>query len=121
MITVKHTKDLENIPEKFRALVTEQWEAVMEAYKDSVFDPENDGYFIFVENEEDDLVEFPHLNPEEGGLFARPWEEVVYHSDLDIYSMVILCNNQFGLDVFIPGLGIDADLKTIFDEEASEL
>lgn len=121
MILVKHTQELDKIPEKYRALITKRWETLMKSYEDTVFDPEDDGYFIFVENEEDDLVDFPHLNAEDGGMFARPWDEAVHYVDLDIYSLVILCNNQFGINVFIPGLGIDPNLKEIFDNEASKL
>jgi hypothetical protein len=116
MIKIKKRDTIRRLPQKFRAKVREDWDGLEEVY-DGKYDPENDGYSIFVQNGKDDLLNFPHLNAEDKGLYGRPWEGVAYFPELGLYSVVILCNNQFGLTVYFDEEGLDPILKTLLDEE----
>jgi hypothetical protein len=119
MILIKRIEDVQNVPEKFRKIIAASWEELMLAYDDFGFNPEEDGYYIFLE-ENDDLVNFPHLNASENGLLGRPWEGVIWKRELDLYNVVYMCNNQFAITVWIDGEHCPAELKSMLDEEREE-
>lgn len=122
MIIVKTIEDAYKVPEPYTKYV----ELLAKSLYSGPWDPETEGYMVFVE-ETDDLEDLPHLNKEDGGLYCRfdeniggSWEDVIYYENAQLYEILILCNNEFGITFFVPEECIPSDLLSVLKEYRRE-
>jgi len=132
MILIKRTEDLANIGDiRHRAILADtlkNLESEVIEYDLGSWEPDDNGYSIYIENAKDDITKLPHLNESEQGLLCYGsitkdtphvgwcWEQVRYYFDADLYEICIIMNNEFGIGYYIPNDEfIDGRLKSALE------
>jgi hypothetical protein len=118
MIAIKSVNDVIKLPTKYQHLVTEMAFNLFNNLDGVAWVPDDNGYFILLEAG-DDLTNLPHLNSADGGIYCRDengtpgigWEDLRYYREEDLYEILILCNNDFGITYFIPAEIMPKDLE----------
>ena len=118
MIEVTDTTVIVNLPGRYQTYVANLFETFDEAYSGN-YNPEEHGPIVFVENNVDDLVKgFKWFSEEDGGVLCKSeegvlgwcWEAVDYYEPLKLFTIFIMCNNEFGVTLLIPEEGISEEL-----------
>ena len=92
-------------------------------------------YSIYIEETDDVLRGVPHLSDNEDGLLCSGilvegespipgwcWEDVRYYTDLDMYSILIIMNDDFSVEYFVPNyLNLNIDLKKALTKAATSM
>lgn len=119
MITIKYKSDLEKIVnEKHREILADvlsNLDTVVSEHNLEPWNPDEQGYSIYIENQKDDITkDVPHLNNSEEGLLCFGtitqdpphigwcWEVVTYLEKANLYEIVILMNDEFGIGYYVP-------------------
>lgn len=118
MISIKNVNDVTKLPTKYHHRVIEMAFNLFNNLDGVAWSPDDNGYFIMLESG-DDLTNLPHLNIADGGIYCRDengtpglgWEDTRYYPEEDLYEILILCNNDFGITYFIPAEISPPDLK----------
>lgn len=80
------------------------------------WDSDANGYFIFLEGNED-LRNLPHLSPGDGlycadfGSIGSSWEDVKFFARENLYEILVVCNNEFAVSFYIRGEDVPKDLE----------
>jgi len=109
MIEIKTINDIEKIKNlSHRNLIIKIFMMFTTNYSfgEDPYNPERDGYFIYVENKEE-CDKFEDLNYKDLCL----WEAISYLKLEAIFEAIILYNNEFGITYFIPKENVGTQFK----------
>ena len=129
MIEMKCLESADMVPYEYRDCVRgiyEEMETSLEGIADG-YKPERDGPIVFVENDIDDIrTGFPWMSPADGGLLSThedtygfAWEDVEFIERCDVYTILVICNNDFSVLFVVPSDGMDEELRKALQEYPS--
>jgi hypothetical protein len=114
MLEIRSAADADRIMNTHhREIVKRGQQSIDDIYAN--YKPENKPFSVYIEEKDDITKGVPNLNDSEMGLLcmgtvqegapAEPgwcWESVWFFEDVNMYSILILMNDDFGVEYFVP-------------------